>query len=101
MCGEIKKRKGCELLIHELKSDPSSFIEVLKYEKLAEIRLDDRGFEEDDYIFLRQTQYDAEDMKRDCQLIYTGRHLMLKILHVQKGYGLKDGYVALSFKVLD
>ncbi len=97
----MKKREGHEILIHELKSDPAGFIEMYNGNKQAEIRLNDRLYEVDDYILLRQTQWSSEDMKRDCQLVYTGRHLLFKIIHVQDGYGLKDGHVSLSVRKLD
>ena len=97
----MKKREGYLAKVHELKSDPDSFVDVIRGEKLVEVRLNDREYEDCDYILLRQTKYSAEDMKRDCQLVYTGRQRLLKITHVQSGYGLRDGYVALSFTVLD
>ncbi len=87
--------------MHELKSDPDAFIKIYTKFKLATIRLNDRQYEDEDYILLRETKYSFEDMKRDCKLEYTGRTLLLKINHVQQGYGLKAGYVALSIRVLD
>ncbi len=98
----MKKRQENEVLIHELKSDPVSFVDIIKNEKGVELRLGDRDFNVYDYILLRQTKWGSVDMDReDIPLEYTGRHLLLKILHIQSGYGLKEGYVALSFKVLD
>lgn len=94
--------KNAEARVHELKSDPICFQEVYSGNKLAEIRCDDREYEEYDYIHLRQTQWSAHDMKENGkQLVYTGRHCLLKIKHVQEGYGLMVGFVALSFTVLD
>ena len=107
----MKKREGHEVLIHELKSDPDNFIAVMRSEKLSEIRLDDREYEVDDYIFLKQTEYTGEEMSRYAKdgvnailnkpLIYTGRSHILKIIHRHSGIGMEKGYVALSFKVLD
>ena len=108
-----KKREAHEVLIHDLKSDPQSFIAVMRNEKLAEIRVEDRGYEEGDYILLKETLYTGEQMNKydkaifsrqdviNKPLIYTGRHHMLKITHVHKDIGLEKGYVALSFIKLD
>jgi hypothetical protein len=96
----MKKRVN-HVVIHELKADPDPFLDIYNDNKQVEIRLNDREYDVADYILLRQTLYSAEDMARDCELIYTGRILLLKIIHVQSGYGLKEGYVALSIRKLD
>jgi hypothetical protein len=98
---KMENGKRCGVVVHELKSDPKAFIDIYSDNKYVEIRLDDREYEVHDYILLRQTKYDAEDMERDCQLEYTGRTLLLRIIHIQSGYGLKDGWVALSIRKLD
>jgi hypothetical protein len=87
--------------VHHLKSDPDEFVAVQKGEKLAEVRRDDRFFEEQDYILLRQTKYSGKLMEEGLMLGYTGRTLMLLITHVHSGIGMKKGYVAISFKVLN
>ncbi len=95
---------GHGALIHQLKCDPDAFIKITTGFKLVELRENDRGFEAEDYILLRQTRWNATAMKEDPndkKLEYTGRHILLKIIHVQSGYGLKDGYVALSIRKLD
>ncbi len=97
----MPKKRGYEVVVHELKSDPNNFIDVLRKKKKAEIRRNDREFEAYDYILLRQTEYSADAMKLGKPLVYTGRTKLLKITHVQSGYGLKNGYAALSFEVLD
>ncbi len=98
----MQKRIGHEIMIHELKADPDAFISIYNDRKLVEIRLNDRGFEISDYVLLRQTQDSAHVMKvSDRKLVYTGRTILLKIVHIQAGYGLKDGYVALSIRKLD
>jgi hypothetical protein len=103
----MKERKGHETLVHELKCDPVEFIAILHDNKKATIRYEDRGYEEADYIFLRQTQYSAAEMQ-DCKggkkgkpLVYTGRQFLLKITHVQEHIGLMQNFVCISFKVLD
>lgn len=94
--------KNAESRVHELKSDPLCFQAVYSGNKLAEIRKDDRDYEEYDYILLRQTQWSGADMAEHGKpLVYTGRKALLKIKHVHEGIGMKEGYVALSFTVLD
>ncbi len=98
----MQKRIGHEVMIHELKADPETFLGIYLNNKACEIRLNDRGFERSDYILLRQTEVSAHLMKeQNKELVYTGRTLLLKIVHIQSGYGLKDGYVALSIRKLD
>lgn len=98
----MKKRINHEVMIHELKADPDTFLSIYNGNKLVEIRLNDRWFEVSDYILLRQTEVSAHLMKENNRkLVYTGRTLLLKIVHIQTGYGLKVGYVALSIRKLD
>jgi hypothetical protein len=94
-------RKDQERIIHELKCDYQEFFAVIKGEKLAEIRSNDRCFEEGDYMLLRQTEHSGQAMKAGQPLTYTGRESMLLITHVHKGLGMAEGYVALSFKRLN
>lgn len=95
------KRQGHEVVMHELKSDPGAFTSICYDNKQVEIRLNDREYEVHDYILLRQTQFSAEQIRLGRKLIYTGRTILLKIIHVQSGYGLREGYVALSIRKLD
>jgi hypothetical protein len=97
----MRKREGNGVMIHELKSDPESFIGIYNGNKQVEIRNNDREYETYDYILLRQTQFSAEAVRMGRVLGYTGRTVLLKIIHVQHGYGLRDGYVALSIRKLD
>jgi hypothetical protein len=94
-------RKDQERIVHELKCDYHEFFPVIKWEKMVEIRNNDRCFEEGDYMFLRQTQHSGQAMKVGQPLIYTGRESMLLITHVHNGIGMAEGYVALSFKRLN
>ncbi len=97
----FRKDIGYGAVIHELKTDPAAWIDMYSRDKGVEIRLNDRTFEVSDYILSRQTQYSASTMAcTEKSLIYTGRTLLLEIVHIQSGYGLKEGYVALSVKVL-
>jgi hypothetical protein len=98
----IKQRRGHETMIHELKCDPDEFIAIFNHDKKATIRYEDRGYEEADYIFLRQTQFNHKEMGSGAKpLIYTGRQFLLKITHVHGNIGLMENFVCISFKVLD
>jgi hypothetical protein len=96
-----RKRVGLETMIHELKCDPDEYISILNTNRSATIRYEDRGYEETDYIFLRQTQFSAADMAVGKPLIYTGRQFLLKITYIHSDIGLMENFVCISFKVLD
>jgi hypothetical protein len=84
---------------HVLKTDPEAFGAVLIGLKKYEIRFDDRGFSVGDDLILRETKYTGDQMKNGAELIYTDRVVNKTISHILKGpvYGLKDGWVILSF----
>jgi hypothetical protein len=89
---------------HELKSDPAPFADLLSGEKTNEIRKDDRDFKVGDTLIFRETKYSAVNMFEEpgaCPLIYTGRTQWRFVSHVQRGYGLQEGHVALSFLLAD
>lgn len=70
---------------HFLKTNPQHFKDLIN-DQLLTIRKDDRNFKvNDEIIFI------CFDGERAC-----GDSIIRKISHIQKGYGLKDGYVALS-----
>ncbi len=84
--------------VHELKTWRAPFDMVRRGYKVAELRLNDRGFEAWDYMLLREWQ--------EIEETYTSRAIMCQITHVVGGdihaFGaLKEGYVMLSFKVLE
>ena len=85
---------------HELKTDPGVFNAVARFDKTFEIRKDDRGFEQGDMLHLRQTEHTGRAMAAGSPLVYTGRECYAKITHILHGpiYGLKQGWVILSFK---
>lgn len=76
---------------HDLKCDPVPFVDVMCNGKRCEIRKDDRGFEVGDTFRLLETG------KSRAQ--YTGREAGGTIEHVQRGYGLQEGHVALTICV--
>lgn len=75
--------------VHELKTDPDPFA-ALHSGKRVELRRDDRpgGFQAGDYLRLREHDRATNG--------YLGGVSWAQVTHVQKGYGLLPGYVALS-----
>jgi hypothetical protein len=71
---------------HQLKCDPEPFAALYSREKRCEIRKDDRGFQIGDGLIV--CEYRAGE--------YTGARVLAEITHIQRGYGLPDGIVALS-----
>lgn len=49
--------------IHELKTDSEVFTATALGMKTFEVREDDRGFEEGDVLFLRETRHTGEEMR--------------------------------------
>ena len=78
--------------IIELKIKPEYFIAVAQGRKTAELRLNDRDYQVNDIMILRE--FDGEK--------YTGHSVCAKITHILSncGFGLQDGYAMLSFKLL-
>lgn len=89
--------------IHELKTDPEHFSQLVNNNKTCEIRLDDRRFKCGDYLILRQTQYNHDDMSAGKPLKYTGKFILAKITHKfdDLSLGLRNGWCVLSLKILD
>jgi len=83
---------------HDLKTDSEVFLAVWNGEKTFEIRLNDRGFETGDILFLRETEYSGSEMKLGHPLIFTERQIRAKVSHVLRGpiYGLMEKWVILS-----
>lgn len=80
--------------IHELKTEPVSFEALRKGRKLFELRKDDRGYEVNDLLVLRE--WDGQ---------YTGRMVTAKVTHIIRagdvlhGEMLAPGIVAMSVLV--
>ena len=73
-------------MIHELKILPEHFGPVMAGIKLAELRLNDRDFKEDDTLRLRE--YENGE--------YTGRIVYRRVIHVADVGAYLPGYVLLS-----
>ena len=80
--------------IHIVKSWPGHFLAVNQGKKKAEIRILDRGYEEGDYIILRE--FDPKTS------LYSGCWLGCFITHIDKDarFGIQQGYRVLSINVL-
>jgi hypothetical protein len=77
---------------HDLKTDTEPFREVWRGNKTAEFRREDnKTFNAGDIVHLHE-QEDGE---------YTGYSITVKITHVQRGYGIPEGYAMLSFIKID
>ena len=85
----------------ELKTDPIPFQASMEGLKPYEIRYNDRDYQVDDEIILKETKFTEEQMRKDPRhfpLVYTGRELVREVAHVLSGaqYGLLEGYVCLT-----
>jgi hypothetical protein len=82
---------------HTLKTDPHVFDATAAGAKTFEIRIDDRGFRVGEKMVLRRTRYSGHQMTTFGKpLEYTGEEITVKITHIQRGYGIADGWVGLS-----
>lgn len=78
--------------IHELKILPRWFEDVYTNKKNFEIRKNDRNFEVEDYLILKEWDRGK----------FTGRYVIRKIEYIYKGdgtYGLSEDYCILGLKV--
>lgn len=81
--------------IHELKTNPGVFNDSWEGKKNFEFRYDDRDFQVDDIVILRETRHTAEAMKAGCPLEYTGRYITARISYRHPfsfDSGLRDGW---------
>jgi hypothetical protein len=86
------------MTIHELKTDPEPFSELLASRKLFEMRKADRNYQVGDTLLLRETQYSAVSMTAGKTLGYSGRtaHRNVVGMLVGPAYGLMAGWVIMS-----
>ena len=83
---------------HELKTDSDVFEAVFDGFKQYEIRFNDRDFQVDDELILRETVSTGKQMAEGALLRYTGREYRCIVHYILRGpiYGLMDGWVVLS-----
>lgn len=75
---------------HELKTWVASFTAIIEGRKLHEVRYDDRNYQENDTLFLRE--YIKEEDR------YTGRAIEVKVTYLSRGpaWGLPADVVVMS-----
>ena len=78
---------------HELKCWPASFEALRSAQKKADFRRDDRGFEEGDLLIMQEW---VPVLLGSEIGDYTGAILALRISHVERGFGIPEGFAMLS-----
>jgi hypothetical protein len=93
--------------VHELKTDPENYNDMVDGHKTHTTRFDDRKYVEGDYIIFRKTKYTGEQMKVKTEaggampLVYMGLSTLCKITHVHTGPGMVEGWVVCSIRIID
>jgi hypothetical protein len=77
-----------EVRVHDLKTWPDLYAEVESGRKTVDVRKDDRGFDVGHTLVLREYDPSTES--------YTGRWTLRLVTHVLRGWGVQEGYVAMS-----
>jgi len=78
---------------HELKTWPKYFQEILDGKKKFELRKNDRNFELEDILYLKEWSPETQ--------LYTGRSVKLKVIYMVKYFiGLEPGYVIMGIEVI-
>lgn len=80
-------------MTHDLKCWDDAFQAVMRGDKRAEFRKNDRGFCVGDFLLLREYQEFEPDKWR-----YTGKELTVKVLHIQEGFGIPTGFCMMSIE---
>lgn len=75
-------------MIHEIKTEPIYFEAVISGKKTFEVRKDDRNYQENDVLILKE--YDNNS--------YTGREYAVLVTYVQRDEYCKDGYCIMSIE---
>jgi hypothetical protein len=87
--------------VHELKTDSHNFDQIDNNNKLAEVRIDDRGYKTGCYLLLKETKHTGYEMaEMGMPLVYTGYYIMALVTHIHTQEGMKDDWKAMSIKVL-
>jgi hypothetical protein len=79
--------------VHELKTWPEPFEAIWYDMKTAEIRKNDRAFSVGDILRLEEWDPDPDEQT------YTGRVIVAEITHIERGFGVPEGYAMLSIRV--
>ena len=75
-------------MIHELKIAPMYFEAVISDKKTFEVRKDDRNYQENDVLILKEYDNGA----------YTGKEISVVVTYILRGEYCKDGYCIISIK---
>lgn len=90
--------------VHELKSFPEFFKEIVARRKTSDFRKEDRDFMAGDLVLLREWEPEQQtDKETKVAAHYTGKLAILKINHVlfdKPAIGLPAGYCVLSIQCL-
>lgn len=83
------------MAIHELKTWPDVFDSMRRGYKTADFRLDDRGFNVDDKLILKE--FNPVNKK------YSGREIRALVRHIVKGgqFGIPKDYVMMSVVLIN
>lgn len=81
---------------HILKTDPKVFGESWQGNKSYEVRKDDRNYQIDDILILKETTSDGELLAMGSPLAYTGRQLTRRIISKTTKYGMQPGWCVLG-----
>ncbi len=87
--------------IHELKSWSSCFWDIQAGVKTADIRLNDRNFMDGDLILFRRFRSPDDpqaEWRGPMGYVKEEPPILAQITHVQGGFRLPQGYVALSIR---
>lgn len=78
--------------IHELKTWTTYFEAILKGIKTFEVRNNDRNFQKEDILILKEWDNDKSE--------YTGRQISRDVSYILQGgqFGIEDGYVVMAIK---
>jgi len=84
---------------HELKCWPGPFQATVESQKRFEWRRDDRGFEPDDELLLREWVPEGNEWAPTGRA--TGAWCLVRVLYVLRGrFGVPDGYCVMSILVI-
>lgn len=81
---------------HDLKTHPEPFQAIAFGDKTFEFRNDERGFQVDDQLLLREWD---PDISQDS-FGYTGRSFFVRVTYLLRGpaFGVPEGFVVMSIK---
>lgn len=85
--------------LHELRTDPEAFKQVWHSRKIFELRKNDRDFKAGDVLHLRE----YTPLRKEGDPHYSGKSILVLVVYVLEDapeWGLMEGFVAMSIKLL-